>query len=58
MTAYNYDKFLVALYDKRTEIRLDIKRNTRKGTELQRELEETQTAIDVVEREHLKRNEL
>lgn len=58
MTAYNYDKFLEALYDKRTEIRLDIKRNSRKGTELQRELEETQTAIDNVEREHLKRNEL
>lgn len=57
-SAYDYDKYLEALYAKRTEIMIDIKRNERKASELQRELAETQTAIDDVEREHLKRNEL
>lgn len=57
MTAYDYDKFLVALYDRRTEITLDIKRNERRNSELQRELAETQTAIDNVEREHLRNND-
>lgn len=54
---YDYDKFRQALRERRTEIRLDLKRAERRVSELQAELEETQTAIDNVEREHLRNND-
>jgi len=57
MNEYDYDKFRNTLTEHKTEIRRDIKRTERRLAELYEELEKAQTAIDNVEREHMRSND-
>lgn len=57
MNEYDYEKFRDTLAEHKSEIRRDIKRTERRLAELFEELEKAQTAIDNVEREHMRSND-
>lgn len=57
MNEYDYDKFRGTLAEHLTEINRDIKRTERRLADLLAEKEKAQTAIDNVEREHMRRND-
>lgn len=58
MNGHNSDKAYEALIQRRDEIHIGIKRAERQLTDYRVEWAETQAAIDDIEREQLKANEL
>lgn len=57
MNEYDYAKFRQALLERRTEVSLDLKRAEQRVLDLRTEFTDVQTALDNVEREHLRNND-